>query len=973
MKKAFYIWIIFLASLSITNCHKKKSQSPFSLLIPIALMGGSGTTDSSIPVVNNPAVNIPTVTNSEATTPTPATPQNTNPPSVLSYPAPEGNFSLAVGNALTPITPTVTGIVSSWTISPSLPTGLTFDSVTGTISGTPLGVFPTTTFTVTATNQYGNTNFTFTLSCNSPPSISYTLANGGFTWSVGTPITTIVPSTSGVITNWNVSPTLPAGLTFDFATGSISGTPSQGIPTSSYVISASNQYGTTNFPFTITVNTPPSNSKDITSFEIVSPSSTGVISGTSIGITVPFGTDVSNLIAKFTHTGANIKVGANTQVSETTSNNFATPKTYTVTAQDGGTKNYTITVTVALASSKDLTSFSFVSPAVTGVITGTNISVTMPFGTSINALVANFSHTGTTVKIGTTVQTSSTTTNNFTAAKVYSVFAQDGSKKDYTVTVSIALSPLKDMTAFGFSTPNVSGTINGANIKVKVPFGTNLTNLKAVFTHSGASVNIAGVNQVSGTTGNNFTTSKTYTVVAADGTSKNYTVAVTIAQKFTSFSLVSPSVTGTIRTSDVLIVVPIKTEVSALTMNFTHNGTGVKIGSTPQVSGVTVNDFTLPKTYTITAADGSEENFIVRISRMFSDTNQTKCYNNTSEITCGNPDFPRQDGDIVGLPMDLEPIEHPHNLGYYPQNYRDAIGFELKDKVTNLTWTEGDQFYLANDRSIAQSLAWALDRIARNRNGAGSYPSFSFGSYNRLATLKELLLLGDYGHPNRVINPEYISGGNAFFATSNLKIYLEGCSPVPEDSDLTNGSSGQRFNEVVTKLDYSVDKLADYALNLCRMQSNFYNGSSSSINYSSLFVKGPELPYPNYSDQGDETIIDYTTQLVWQKCPMGKSGSNCENGADEYLNWQDALKACKNLSLGGRSWRLPNLKEAAFLYDYRSANSLGVPNNFPDLDLLVTSTTDPFTSSKIKVAAGSFGVLIQEKNNTYRVRCVSGP
>ena len=94
------------------------------------------------------------------------------------------------------------------------------------------------------------------------------------------------------------------------------------------------------------------------------------------------------------------------------------------------------------------------------------------------------------------LQTSSTTTNNFTAAKVYSVFAQDGSKKDYTVTVSIALSPLKDMTAFGFSTPNVSGTINGANIKVKVPFGTNLTNLKAVFTHSGASVNIAGVNQM---------------------------------------------------------------------------------------------------------------------------------------------------------------------------------------------------------------------------------------------------------------------------------------------------------------------------------------------------------------------------------------------------------------------------------------------------------------------------------------------
>ncbi|MBL0263167.1 MAG: putative Ig domain-containing protein [Leptospiraceae bacterium] len=771
-------------------------------------MGGSGTTDSSIPVVNNPAVNIPTVTNSEATTPTPATPQNTNPPSVLSYPAPEGNFSLAVGNALTPITPTVTGIVSSWTISPSLPTGLTFDSVTGTISGTPLGVFPTTTFTVTATNQYGNTNFTFTLSCNSPPSISYTLANGGFTWSVGTPITTIVPSTSGVITNWNVSPTLPAGLTFDFATGSISGTPSQGIPTSSYVISASNQYGTTNFPFTITVNTPPSNSKDITSFEIVSPSSTGVISGTSIGITVPFGTDVSNLIAKFTHTGANIKVGANTQVSETTSNNFATPKTYTVTAQDGGTKNYTITVTVALASSKDLTSFSFVSPAVTGVITGTNISVTMPFGTSINALVANFSHTGTTVKIGTTVQTSSTTTNNFTTAKVYSVFAQDGSKKDYTVTVSIALSPLKDMTAFGFSTPNVSGTINGANIKVKVPFGTNLTNLKAVFTHSGASVNITGINQVSGTTGNNFTTSKTYTVVAADGTSKNYTVAVTIAQKFTSFSLVSPNVTGTIRTSDVLIVVPIKTEVSALTMNFTHNGTGVKIGSTPQVSGVTVNDFTLPKTYTITAADGSEENFIVRISRMFSDTNQTKCYNNTSEITCGNSDFPRQDGDIVGLPMDLEPIEHPLYPNYL---YPNAFAVELKDRNTNLSWVAGET--LDNTfPSIDNLLFAASNRL--NTAYTESLPTFSYGNY-RLAVLKELLLLGNYGNIYWVLNLEQISKSEyaPFGSTQSLRPSIQqDCFMTPRPM-FANAATSSLLQHVITKLDYSVDKIA-YSINL---------------------------------------------------------------------------------------------------------------------------------------------------------------
>ena len=954
MKKTFYFFVLLLTFLSVTNCHKKKSQSPLSLLIPIALMGGSGTPSDT--VVNSP--------NSGSSTSATATTQNTNPPSALSYPAPEGNFSLAVGNALTPITPTVTGIVSSWTISPSLPAGLTFDSTTGTISGTPLGVFPTTTFTVTATNQYGNTNFTFTLSCNSPPSISYTLANGGFTWSVGTPITTVMPSISGVITSWNVIPSLPAGLTFDFATGSISGTPSQGIPTSSYVISASNQYGTTNFPFTITVNTPPSNSKDITSFEIVSPSSTGVITGTNIGITVPFGTDVTNLIAKFTHTGANIKVGANTQVSETTSNNFAIAKTYTVTAQDGGTKNYIVTVTVALATSKDLTSFSFISPAVTGVITGTNISITMPFGTSINALVANFSHTGTTVKIGTTVQTSSTTTNNFTTAKVYSVFAQDGSKKDYTVTVSIALSPLEDMTAFGFSSPNVSGIIEGTNIKVKVPFGTNLTNLKAVFTHSGASVNIAGVNQVSGTTGNNFTTNKTYTVVAADGTSKNYTVAVTIAQQFTSFSLVSPSVTGTIRTSDVLIVVPIKTEVSALKMNFTHNGTGVKIGSTPQVSGVTVNDFTLPKTYTITAADGSEENFIVRISRMFSDTNQTKCYNNTSEITCGNPDFPRQDGDIVGLPMDLEPIQHP----YYLQINPTMLAVEVRDKNTNLSWVQSNQI---QDLTISIPVLLNLATTPLNIDQSQYWPTFSFGGY-RLASLKELLLLGDYGNKNWVINPEHLKPGAAFNITLALGgMVQQSCFLTPRPI-FSNWSHTLIYDHVITKVDYTVEKIS-YPMNLCSLELNF----NENYNSSTLSVKGPELPYPNYVDQGDETVIDYTTQLVWMKCPVGMTGSNCENGTESQLNWQDALKACKDLTLGGRSWRLPNFKETAFYHDFRANEMTGQPNVFPAYSTFVfsTSTSDAYDPSKIKMTFGSMGVILinKEGGSPMPVRCVSGP
>ena len=57
-----------------------------------------------------------------------------------------------------PLAPTVTGsgTVDAWTISPSLPSGLVFDTATGTISGTPDELLVRTMFTITATNTGGS-------------------------------------------------------------------------------------------------------------------------------------------------------------------------------------------------------------------------------------------------------------------------------------------------------------------------------------------------------------------------------------------------------------------------------------------------------------------------------------------------------------------------------------------------------------------------------------------------------------------------------------------------------------------------------------------------------------------------------------------------------------------------------------------------------------------------------------------------
>lgn len=88
----------------------------------------------------------------------------------------------------------------------------------------------------------------------------------------------------------------------------------------------------------------------------------------------------------------------------------------------------------------------------------------------------------------------------------------------------------KAITAFSFASPAATGAISGTDITVTVPVAIDVTALVATFTHTGASVNIAGAAQTSGVTANDFTGAVTYTVVATDATEQDYTVTVTVSQ-----------------------------------------------------------------------------------------------------------------------------------------------------------------------------------------------------------------------------------------------------------------------------------------------------------------------------------------------------------------------------------------------------------------------------------------------------------
>lgn len=102
------------------------------LLVIIASCGGSGGNGSS----NGP--------------PPPS------PPSGLSYKSPQ---VYPLGGAITPLVPTVSGTVTQYGVSPTLPAGLTLDTASGQISGTPTTTTAAATYTVTAQNSGGSTTF----------------------------------------------------------------------------------------------------------------------------------------------------------------------------------------------------------------------------------------------------------------------------------------------------------------------------------------------------------------------------------------------------------------------------------------------------------------------------------------------------------------------------------------------------------------------------------------------------------------------------------------------------------------------------------------------------------------------------------------------------------------------------------------------------------------------------------------------
>ena len=74
-----------------------------------------------------------------------------------------------------------------------------------------------------------------------------------------------------------------------------------------------------------------------------------------------------------------------------------------------------------------------------------------------------------------------------------------------------------------------------------------------------------------------------------------------------------------------------------------------------------------------------------------------------------------------------------------------------------------------------------------------------------------------------------------------------------------------------------------------------------------------------FVDNGDGTVTDNCTGLIWQKRTADTNGDGKIGGGDA-VDWCDALVYCESLSLAGHDdWRLPNVRELQSIVSFRQA------------------------------------------------------
>ncbi|CAC9477778.1 hypothetical protein, partial [uncultured Gammaproteobacteria bacterium] len=389
-----------------------------------------------------------------------------------------------IGSAITNITFNNSGgAIASCTAAPTLPAGLSINSTTCTISGTPTEVRARTVYTVTAKNATDNTDSaSFSLTVNAPaPNLTNTTGADQIA-TTDSAITDITFSNSGgAIVSCTVAPTLPAGLSIDSATCTISGTPTEVRARTVYTVTAKNATDNTDSAvFSLTVNAPAPNLTNATGADqiaiigfaitnITFSNSGGAIASCTVAPTLPAGLSIDN--ATCTISGVPTEVRA--------------LSVYTVTAKnatDDDSANFSLTVNALapnLANATGADQIAIIGFAITDItfsnsgnaIASCTVAPTLPAGLSIDSTTCAISGTPTEVRASTlyTVTAKDTKDNTDSASFSLTVNAPAPNIANAAGQVVIIGSAIANITFI-----NSGGTIASCTVAPTLPAGLSI-------------------------------------------------------------------------------------------------------------------------------------------------------------------------------------------------------------------------------------------------------------------------------------------------------------------------------------------------------------------------------------------------------------------------------------------------------------------------------------------------------------------
>lgn len=194
----------------------------------------------------------------------------------------------------------------------------------------------------------------------------------------------------------------------------------------------------------------------------------GTIAGDEIIVQLPAEVDVTTLKATYTLDNERtiVQVGPTVQESGISVQDFTTPKTYRVKAEDKSTRTYNVRVEKKIG----LRSFGFykednptLSADLIGTVKGLEVVVNATEDVNVTNLIARFETTeGSTLKIGTAAQTSKVTANDFSAPVIYTFSnAQLPVSLNFTVRMVFAR-------AWSLMGNNLTGKVSARDIKLAV-------------------------------------------------------------------------------------------------------------------------------------------------------------------------------------------------------------------------------------------------------------------------------------------------------------------------------------------------------------------------------------------------------------------------------------------------------------------------------------------------------------------------